>query len=111
MNKDQTKGMGERILYALLFWLGMRAVGAGLITPEMVPYIADAGGIILTAVGAVYAWWINRPTALLNASADNLPKNAQLVITTTDAASGVEKAEAKAMAKAANDKVSAITTA
>ena len=108
MNRDQTTGIAERVLYGALLWLTMKGVAIGWFDAEMAAYLA-AGGV--TLAGAAWAWWINRPAALMNAASNQLPKNSALVITTSGAASGVEKAEASALANASNDKVSAKTTA
>jgi len=63
---DQTYGIFERILYGLAMLALMKAVGWGWITSAEAPYYA-AG--IVTAVGSVWAWWINRPKAIMQSAA------------------------------------------
>lgn len=108
MNKDQTTGVFERVTYSVLLWIAMKFVAMGYIDPDMAGYIA-AGGLAL--VSSSYAWWINRPSALLTAAGNQLPKNSALVITTTTAASHAEKVEAHALADQASDRVVAKTAA
>lgn len=107
INTGQSAGMGERFLYGLLNFFAVRAALRGWIDPAMAEYVAS-GGVML--IGGAYAWWINRPNKLLNAAANNLPKNAELVITTKPQASPVEKAEAHALAASSSEKVTAKTT-
>lgn len=108
MNKDQTTGVAERVLYAIILAGAMKLVERGWITADMAIYLA-AGGV--TAIGGAYAWWINRPSALLSSAGAQLPKNSALVITTTPQASSAEKDEAHNLADASSDKVIAKTTA
>lgn len=108
MNKDQTTGVAERVLYAIILAGAMKLVERGWITVDMAIYLA-AGGV--TALGGLWAWWINRPSALLSAAGAQLPKNSALVITTSPQASPAEKIEARDLADASSDKVIAKTTA
>lgn len=104
MTKDQTTGVFERWLYAAIAFLAARAAARGWIDPSMVDYIAG-GGVAL--VGSLWAWWINRPVALLNAAGNVVPENARLVIETKPQATGEERTAAIKLATAANDKVTA----
>lgn len=106
LNKDQRTGILERVLYSLILAAAMELVKRGYMSPDMATYVA-AGGV--GAIGSAYAWWINRPTALLNAASAQLPKNASLVITTPPDASRADKVEAAALASAANEKVTSKT--
>lgn len=108
INKDQGTGIAERILYGAILAIAMRLVDKGIISADMATYIA-AGGVSLA--GAAWAWWINRPTALLNAAAATVPDNAVLAITTTPGASHAERVAAHQLANAASDKVVAKTPA
>lgn len=107
MNKDQTTGVAERVLYAMILAVAMKLVERGWIDADMATYIASGG---VMAIGGAYAWWINRPSALLSSAGAQLPKNAALVITTTPQASLAEKAEVHDLAEASSDKVIAKTT-
>ena len=80
MNKDQGTGIVERVLYGLIMALLAKAIAKGWITSEEAPYYA-AG--IVTAIGSVWAWWINRPKAIAQ-SAAAIPGTT--VITTPDIA-------------------------
>ena len=75
---DQTYGVVERIIYGVAMFVLMKAVTKGWITGQDAPYIA--GGIV-TLVGGAWAWWINRPKAIVQ-SAAALP---QTVVVTTPA--------------------------
>lgn len=108
MNRDQTTGVAERILYAIILAAAMKLVERGWITADMATYIA-AGGVMLA--GGAWAWWINRPSALLSAAGNQLPKNADLVITPTSAASTEERKQIRELANASNEKVIAKTAA
>lgn len=107
LNKDQSTGISERLLYGGLLFVAMKLVALGYLEADMAPYVA-AGGVALA--GGAYAWWINRPGSLLSAAGNALPKNAELVITTTPGASPLEKAEVRELAASASDKVIAKTT-
>lgn len=67
MNKDQTTGVAERVLYAIILAGAMKLVERSWITPDMAIYLA-AGGV--TALGGAWAWWINRPSALLSSAGE-----------------------------------------
>lgn len=108
MNKVQGIGITERILYSVFLWLAMMGVKWGYWDADMAAYIA-AGAV--AAIGSVRAWWINRPSSLLSDAAAQLPKNSQLEIVTTAAASSVERRDAHVLANAASDKVVANTAA
>lgn len=79
-SKDQATGVAERIIYGLAMGVLMKLVAAGYLDADMAPYVA--GGIV-TLVGGVWAWWINRPKALLQ-SAASVPGTT--VVTTPDLA-------------------------
>lgn len=106
LSKNQGSGVAERMLYGVITFLAARAASRGWIDPSMVEYVA-AGGVMLA--GSAWAWWINRPTALLNAAGDSIPKNAELVIAPTAQATYAEKVEAHELAASASDKVVART--
>lgn len=108
LSKDQSYGITERILYGVILFVAMKFVERGYMTADMAAYVA-AGGV--AAAGSVWAWLINRPGSLLTAAGNQLPKNSTLVITTTPAASPVEKVEARALADSASAKVEAKTSA
>lgn len=107
MNKDQTTGVAERVLYGILMAAFAKGVERGWYDAEMAGYLT-AGA--LTLIGGAYAWWINRPTALLNAAGNQIPAGAKLVIETKRGAPEDDKAAAAALASAANNKVVAKTT-
>lgn len=65
-NKDQTTGVIERLAYGAILAVMMKLVQKGYIDADMAAYIA--GGLVASA-GALYAWWINRPKALLQSAA------------------------------------------
>lgn len=106
LSKNQGSGVAERMLYGAITFLAARAASRGWIDPSMVEYVA-AGAVML--VGSAWAWWINRPSALLSAAGNQLPKNAELVITTTPQASYDERKVAHELANAASEKVIAKT--
>ncbi len=66
MNKDQTTGIVERLIYAAAMAVLTKLVGAGYINQDMAAYAA--GGVV-AAVGSAWAWWINRPQALAQSAA------------------------------------------
>lgn len=107
MNTDRVTGILERIIYGLLLGVAMKFVAWGWLDAEMAPYIA-AGGVGF--VGAAWAWWINRPSALMTAAGNQLPENSKLVIQSTPAASSVERQEARDLANASSAKVTAKTS-
>lgn len=106
MNKDQSVGIIERVIYGVILAAAMKFVAWGYLDQDMAPYIA-AGGVAL--VGGAYGWWHNRPASVLTRAGNTLPKNAELVIATAANASPTEKAEAHALANSASDKVVAST--
>jgi hypothetical protein len=79
-SKDVTAGVAERILYGLALGVLMKLVAAGYLDADMAPYVA--GGFV-TLAGGAWAWWINRPKALLQ-SAAAVPGTT--VVTTNDLA-------------------------
>jgi CHASE2 domain-containing sensor protein len=62
-------GVGERIAYGVISAILLRLAARGWIPPEMVEYIALG---IISGVGGVYAWWLNRPQKILETAA-NVP--------------------------------------
>lgn len=80
VNKDQTTGIIERIIYAAVLALAMKLVQHGYIDSDMATYIATGA---VAAFGSVYAWWINRPQAIAQAAA-NIPGTT--VVTTPEIA-------------------------
>lgn len=62
MDKNQTTGVAERVLYGALLWLAMKCVQLGWFDADTAAYIA-AGGV--TLAGSAWAWWTNRPAALV----------------------------------------------
>lgn len=70
MNKDQVTGIGERVLYGVVTYFTAQAVAKGWIDGEMASYIATGA---VSLIGGAWAWWINRPTALLRAAAQQNP--------------------------------------
>lgn len=73
---DQVKGIAERLLLIGLAWL----VAGGYITQDQSLVYAPA---ILMAIGAIWAWRVNRPKAIVQ-SAAALPNT--VVVTTPDLA-------------------------
>ena len=102
INRFQSMGAAERVAYGALVFLLGRLAARGYISPEMVDYIALG---VISGGGAVWAWWINRPTVLLSDAAASLPKNSELVITPTSQATPIEKHEMRELANASSDKV------
>lgn len=107
MNKPQVIGIGERLLYTFLVWLGVKLVAAGVISPEMAAYVADASGAIMAAIVTFYGWWANRPQSLLNDATRAVPKEARIIIDMPADAMPEEKKRAAAIAAASNEKVEA----
>lgn len=110
MNRPQVIGIGERLLYTFLIWLGVKLVAAGVISPEMAAYLADASGAIMGAIVAFYGWWVNRPQNLMNAGTQALPKDTRLVIEVPQDAPSQDKKAAAQVAAASNDKVTVQVT-
>ena len=73
---DQVKGIIERLVQALLIWL----VAKGHIGQEDA---LEYGPIVIAICAALYAWWVNRPKAIIQ-SAAALPETT--VITTPEMA-------------------------
>lgn len=78
VTKDQGMSIAERVIYGIAMALGMKFVAWGYIEADMAPYFA-AGAV--SGIGSAYAWWINRPKAIVQAAA-NLPGTT--VVTTAD---------------------------
>ncbi len=66
MQKDQITGIIERVIYALAMAVLTKLVAKGYIDQDMAAYMA--GGAV-TLFGGAWAWWINRPKALLQSAA------------------------------------------
>ena len=77
---DQGTGVIERVLYGVILGLCMKLVKSGWLDADMAPYFA-AG--IVSAAGGVYAFWVNRPKAIVQSA--NALANVQGVITTNTA--------------------------
>jgi hypothetical protein len=108
MNRVQSFGIFERLLYGAFLFLAMQGVARKWWDADTAAYIATGA---LALVGGVWGWWVNRPSALLTDAASQLPGNAQLVITTRPIASLAEKVAVRALANSASDRVSARTEA
>lgn len=80
MNKDQSTGILERLAYAMIMAVLMKLVAKGYIDEDMATYVASG---IIAAGGAVWAWWINRPKALIQSAA---AQPGTTVLTTPDIA-------------------------
>lgn len=63
---DQVKGIIERVAYGLIMLILGKLVARGVIDGDMAAYIA--GGAV-TAIGGAYAWWVNRPKAIVQSAA------------------------------------------
>lgn len=106
MDKNQSSGIVERVIYGgLMFAVLQLGTHFGLKT-EDAAYIA-AGGVTL-CFGA-WAWWHNRPVGVLNRAADALPDNSHLVIQTAINATPAEKSEAFNLGEATGPKVTSRT--
>lgn len=81
MNKDQSNGIFERLIYAVAMAVLMKLVAKGYIDEDMAAYVA--GGVV-AAAGSAWAWWINRPQALIT-SAANLPEVKNVTLDSTQA--------------------------
>lgn len=66
MDKNQTQGVLERLLYGAAVALVGIGVKRGWYDSETATYLA--GGLV-AAAGSVWAFWINRPKALASAAA------------------------------------------
>lgn len=84
-SRDQTTGIIERVIYGMVMFGLSKLVARGYIDGEMAAYIA--GGVV-TFAGGAYAWWINRPNALV-AAVSNIPNpdaaDGRTVVVTADA--------------------------
>jgi len=69
LTKDQGTSILQRIVYAAVMFLAMKAVARGYIDADMAAYIAVG---IAGAADTAYAWWTNRPKAIVQAAA-NIP--------------------------------------
>jgi hypothetical protein len=83
LTNDQLKALAERITTVIATW----AVTKGYITPaQMTEYAPLAVGV----AAAIYAWWVNRPKALVQA-ASNIPGTT--VVTTPELANATPNNE------------------
>lgn len=81
MNKDQVTGISERVLYGFVMAMFGLGVKKGWYDNETAAYLA--GGAV-TLIGGIWAWWINRPQALIRAAAQSTPGT--VVVTTPEIA-------------------------
>lgn len=65
MTNDQLKALAERAITVLATW----AVTKGYVTPAQVTEYAP---LVVALAATVYAWWVNRPKAIVQAAA-NIP--------------------------------------
>lgn len=101
-NNEMAKGVAERWIYGGIIVLTSKFVDKGYITSDMAAYIAGGG---VAAVGGIYAWWKNRPGALMNRAASQIPSNATLVVAVPVTASAQDKDAAQELAASAGEKV------
>jgi len=73
MNKSQVSGISERLVYGVAVAIAGLGVKWGWYDNEMAAYVA--GGLV-AAAGGIWAWWINRPQALMKAAIDSQTKDA-----------------------------------
>ena len=66
MNKDQTAGIFERMVYGVSMGALAKLVAKGYINQDMAAYVASG---VVGGIGSVWAWWINRPKALAQSAA------------------------------------------
>lgn len=100
-SKDQTTGIIERVIYGVAMAVLMKLVAAGWLTADMAPYVA--GGIV-TAVGGAYAWWINRPKAILQSAAALVdPVTGRKTVIVTSAAMAADTPENNIVSSATNE--------
>lgn len=104
VNKDQASGIFERLIYSGVLFVAMQAVARGWITADMAPYIATGA---VAAAGSAYAWWHNRPVAVINRAGDAVPEGTKIVMVTPPTASQAVKDEVHALNAATNNTVSA----
>lgn len=72
MRWETVQGIVERLLLVGFTYL----VSKGYITPDQATNFVAAG---VAVIGAVWGWWVNRPKALLTATA-NLPQVTEVVL-------------------------------
>lgn len=72
-NWEQISGIVERVLLVLLTYLATKGYIAG-------ESVAGLATLVLGVLGAVWAWWVNRPAALAKAAA----AQPAVTVTTTD---------------------------
>lgn len=65
MTNDQGTGVVERVIYGAILAALMKLVAKGWLSADMAPYLA--GGAVM-ALGGLYAFWINRPKAIVQAA-------------------------------------------
>lgn len=107
MNKDQGGGIIERVVYGVITFLVLRFGSKIGLTADDAAWL---GGGTIALAGGAWAWWHNRPVAVLNRAADALPDNAKLVMRTAINATPAEKAEVFALGENTSPKVVAQTT-
>lgn len=106
-SNDMSTGISERIAYGTIIAATAKLVEKGYMTSDMQVYVAGGG---VAALGSAWAWWINRPAAIMNSAAAQMPPNAKLVITTDPVASRQEKDAVHELASSAGEKVIAKIT-
>lgn len=102
MNKDQGSGIIERVVYGAVSFMVLRYGGKLGLTPDDAAWLA--GGAI-ALFGGAWAWWHNRPVAVLNRAGEAIPKDAKLVIDIPPHVSTAERNEAEKLANMASEKV------
>lgn len=103
-NHEAFKATAERMVYGAIIFATAKLVDKGYMTFDMQAYVA-AGAV--TFIGGAYAWWKNRPAALIDRAASQLPPSATLVIATPVTASAKDKEQAHEIAASAGEKVEA----
>lgn len=101
---DMTMGMSERIAYGAIIAATAKLVEKGYMTPDMQVYVAGGG---VAALGALYAWYNNRPGRLMDRAAAQMPENSKLIITMNQDASRQQVDAAHDLARSAGEKVEA----
>lgn len=107
INKDQGSGVIERAIYSAILFVALKYGSYLGLSGDDAAWIA-AGGMLLTS--GAWAWWHNRPAAVLKRGADALPNNTKLVLATLPHATDAEKAKVFALGEAAGPKVVARTS-
>lgn len=69
---EQFKSLIERVVLVALTWAGTK----GYITPEQATEYAP---LVIGLAAAFYAWWINRPKALMDAAIASAPKGTVVI--------------------------------